>query len=180
MLKAGEGDNRGWDGWMASPTRWTWVWASSGNWWWTGKPSALQSMGSQRVRHDWVTELTEWAPRWGCCCRSRAHFLENRFFTQHEGSVLKQRNHLKCLLKIWFLTLPQRFQFSRCGIGPRNLNLNKLFRWFCCRWFANQILRKQITQKQEIQWKVVAPKCLVFWWWLSLIVRLRNVPVGHG
>ena len=57
-LKAGgEGDNRGWDGWMASPTRWTWVWASSGSWWWTGRPSVLQSMGSQRVRHDWATEL---------------------------------------------------------------------------------------------------------------------------
>ena len=56
-LKAGgEGDDR-WDGWMASPTRWTWVWASSGSWWWTGKPDMLQSMGSQRVGHDWETEL---------------------------------------------------------------------------------------------------------------------------
>ena len=57
-LGAGEeGDDRGWDGWMASPTRWTWLWASSGNWWWTGKPAMLQSLGSQRVGHDWVTEL---------------------------------------------------------------------------------------------------------------------------
>ena len=46
-----------WDGWMASPTQWTWVWASSGSWWWTGKPGVLQSMGLQRVRHNWVTEL---------------------------------------------------------------------------------------------------------------------------
>ena len=52
-----EGDNRGWDGWMASPTQWTWVWASSWSWWWTGKPGMLQSMGLQRVRHDWATEL---------------------------------------------------------------------------------------------------------------------------
>ena len=44
--------------WMASLTRWTWVWASSGSWWWTGKPGVLQSIGSQRVRLDWVTELT--------------------------------------------------------------------------------------------------------------------------
>ena len=43
--------------WMASPTQWTWVWASSRSWWWTGKPGVLQSMGSQRVGHDWVTEL---------------------------------------------------------------------------------------------------------------------------
>ena len=56
-LKAGgEGEDRGWDGWMASPTRWTWVWASSGSWWWTGRHGVLQSMGSQRVRHNW-TEL---------------------------------------------------------------------------------------------------------------------------
>ena len=57
-LKTGEeGDDRGQDGWMASLTRRTWVWASSGSWWWTGKPGMLQSMGSQRVRHNWVTEL---------------------------------------------------------------------------------------------------------------------------
>ena len=56
-LKPGrEGDNRGWDGWMPSPTGWTWVWASSWSWW-TGKPGVLQSMGSQRARHDWATEL---------------------------------------------------------------------------------------------------------------------------
>ena len=55
----GEGDDRGWDGWMASLTQWTWVWVSSGSWWWTGKPGVLQSMGSQRVGHDWATKLTE-------------------------------------------------------------------------------------------------------------------------
>ena len=47
----------GWDGWMASPTWWTWVWVSSGSWWWTGRPDVLQSMRLQRVRHDWATEL---------------------------------------------------------------------------------------------------------------------------
>ena len=57
LKMGGEGDNRGWDGWMASLTRWTWVWASSGSWWWTGRPGMLQSMGSYRVRHDWATEL---------------------------------------------------------------------------------------------------------------------------
>ena len=57
-LKAdGEGDDRGWDGWMASLTQWTWVWVNSRSWWWTGRPGVLQSMGLQRVRHDWVTEL---------------------------------------------------------------------------------------------------------------------------
>ena len=56
-LGAREGDDRGWDGWMASRTRWTWVWVNSGSWWWTGRPGVLRSMGSQRVGHDWVTEL---------------------------------------------------------------------------------------------------------------------------
>ena len=58
-LKAGEVDDRGWDGWMALLTQWTWVWVISGNWWWTGKPGMLQSMESERVRHDWATELTD-------------------------------------------------------------------------------------------------------------------------
>ena len=57
-LKAvGEGDDRGWDDWMASPTWWICVWEGSRSWWWTGRPGVLQSMGSRRVRHDWVTEL---------------------------------------------------------------------------------------------------------------------------
>ena len=51
------GDDRGWDGWVASPTWWTWVWVSSGSWWWIGKPGVLLSRGSQRVRHYWATEL---------------------------------------------------------------------------------------------------------------------------
>ena len=52
-----EGENRGWDGWIASPTWWTWVWASSGSWWRTGKSGVLLSMGLQRVGQDWMTEL---------------------------------------------------------------------------------------------------------------------------
>ena len=56
------GMRRGWqrmmtDGWMASPTQWTWVWVNSGSWWWTGRPGVLQFMGLQRVRHDWATKL---------------------------------------------------------------------------------------------------------------------------
>ena len=53
----GEGDDRGWNGWMASLTQWTWVWVNSGSWWWTGRPGVLRFMGSQRVGHDWETEL---------------------------------------------------------------------------------------------------------------------------
>ena len=53
----GEGDDRRWDGWMASQTRWTWVWVKSGRWWWTGRPGVLRFMGSERVGHNWATEL---------------------------------------------------------------------------------------------------------------------------
>ena len=58
----GGGDDRGWDGWIASLTQWTQVWVSSGSWWWKGRPGMLQSMGLQRVGHDWATELnwTDW------------------------------------------------------------------------------------------------------------------------
>ena len=73
----GEGDDRGWDGWMASLNRWTWVWVNSGSWWWTGRPGMLRFVGSQRVGHDWATELNwlncdtynlgAWR-RWECPC----------------------------------------------------------------------------------------------------------------
>ena len=56
-LGAGREGDRGWNGWMASPTQWTWVWVTSGSWWWTGSPDVLRFMGLQRVGHNWVTEL---------------------------------------------------------------------------------------------------------------------------
>ena len=59
----GEGDDRGWDGWMASLTRWTWVWVNSGSCWWTGRPGMLRFMRLQRLRHDWATELN-WTEQW--------------------------------------------------------------------------------------------------------------------
>ena len=59
----GEGDNRGWDGWMASLTQWTWVWVNSGSWWWIGRPVVLRFMGWQRVRHGWATDW--WLTRFG-------------------------------------------------------------------------------------------------------------------
>jgi len=67
----GERDHRGWDGWMASPSQRTWVWVNSKTWQWTGKPSVLQSMVSQRVRHNWVTELN-WTEAWNW---KRVYFL---------------------------------------------------------------------------------------------------------
>ena len=73
-LKAGgEGDNRGWDGWMASLTQWRWVWVNSRSWWWTGRPGVLRSMRSWRVGHDWVTELNWWLSNKESACQCRRH-----------------------------------------------------------------------------------------------------------
>ena len=95
-LGAGEGDDRGWDGWMASPTRQTWVWVNSGSWWWTGRPGVLQFMGSQRVRHNWVTDMN--------CMknipskRPNTLGLRNRFLCDWT-----QGKFWKCLLPSWHL-----------------------------------------------------------------------------
>ena len=89
-LKAGrERDNREWDGWMTSPTRWTWVWASSRSWWWTSRPGVLQSMGFQRVGHNWETELN--------LLYSKSTIL-NVSLIQKAHS---QKHPDKCLTKIW-------------------------------------------------------------------------------
>ena len=56
----GEGNDRGWDGWMASPTRWTWVWVNSGSWWWPREAWRAVIHGVVKSRHDWATELTDW------------------------------------------------------------------------------------------------------------------------
>ena len=92
-LGAGEGDDRGWDGWMVSPTRWTWVWVNSGSWWWTGRPGMLQFIGSQRVGHDWATELN-WTD-------SRLIFWPNIW------SIW--RMFPMPLWKVWNLSLPRSF-----------------------------------------------------------------------
>ena len=97
ILKAGgEGDNREWDGWMASPTQWTWVWASSGSWWWTGKPGVLQSMGLQRLGHEWMTELN-----W--------YFLFSIFNIFLIPLIFKSSEVLSILLLIW--TYPESVTF---------------------------------------------------------------------
>ena len=72
----GEGDNRGWDSWMASPTQWTWVWVNSGSWWWTGWPGVLQFMWLQRVGHDWATELN-WTEAQVHCLAQRSMLCIN-------------------------------------------------------------------------------------------------------
>ena len=86
----GEGDDRGWDGWMASLTRWTWVWVNSGSWWWTGRPGVLRFMGSQRVGHNWATDLnTSYKhTRSHCFLLKLLHSLPNRRRRWHPTPVL--------------------------------------------------------------------------------------------
>ena len=93
----GEGDDRGWDGWMASLTQWTWVWVNSRSWWWTGRPGVLWFMGSQRVGHDWVTELN-------CTCILHEG---TEGFRDESNMALASQNHqtgpsipLECLLLV--------------------------------------------------------------------------------
>ena len=92
----GEGDDRGWDGWMALPTRWTWVWVNSGSWWWTGRPSVLRFMGSQRVGHDWATEL-----KWSDLAWSMHVFVYHDFF----GGLLYLLFELKKIFVIRYKVL---------------------------------------------------------------------------
>jgi len=110
-LKAGgEGDDRGWDGWMASPTQWTWVWAGSKSWWWTGRPGILQSMVLQRVGHDWVTEL-----KWMAMECKESFLLPVIFLSSCPPSFLSPRflplppSFLPLLLSPSFLPFPPSF-----------------------------------------------------------------------
>ena len=105
----GEGDNRGWDGWMASLTRWTWVSVNSGIWWWTGRPGVLQFMGSQRVGHDWATGLNWNELR--CPARNNDQVMTIVFFLKNCTS---QWSHWLCIhsAQAW-LSLP-------CGKNIQN------------------------------------------------------------
>ena len=86
-------DDRGWDGWMASPTQWTWVWVNSRSWWWTGRPGVLRFMGSKRVGHDWVTELNRMT-------RNSSGVLKSFFFFLIKISF--DMDHLKSLYWICY------------------------------------------------------------------------------
>ena len=83
----------GWDGWMASLTRWTWVWVNSGSWWWTGRPGVLRFMGSQRVGHDWATELN-----WRLTIQT-THGIHFVFHTDDKSKMISHNKYFCCTLK---------------------------------------------------------------------------------
>ena len=106
MRAGGEGDDRGWDGWMASPTQRMRVWINSGIWWWTGRSGVLQSMGLQRVGHDWVTELN-----WTECSTFTASFL--RIWNSSTGIPSPPLALFVVMLPKAYLTLHSRMSGSR-------------------------------------------------------------------
>ena len=121
-LKAGGGDNRGFGGWITSPTWWTWVWVSSRSWWWTGKPSMLQSVGLQRVGHDWVNELKWFLFQW------RAPYS---IWPGDHWTLKTQLLFFFFLFKTQLLTFPPNL-LSRSpfqGVAPPIIPLPKLDTW---------------------------------------------------
>ena len=111
----GEGDNRGWDGWMASLTQWMWVWVNSRSWWWTGRPGVLRFIASQRVGHDWVTELNWLWDNW------KLKDLQEQYSDSTRVTFV-----LHSLLFLWswtpinfFLKLDIHMQINGCAPHPQ-------------------------------------------------------------
>ena len=124
----GEGDDREWDGWMASPTRWTWVWVNSGSWWWTGMPGVLQFMGSQRVGHGWATELN-----WELSAFSSA-FLWVTLILRQVFSTRWQTGHQQCQPNILPIQQPWWKESLSVPVIPANIWGRVLIdlSWFTC------------------------------------------------
>ena len=97
-----EGDDRGWDGWMASPTRWTWVWVNSRSWWWTGRPGMLWFMESQRVGHDWATDLI-WILVTDAKSQLNYSFSEPHIFQGFNEKSSLEMTAQWCSLALWCL-----------------------------------------------------------------------------
>ena len=107
----GEGDNRGWDGWMASPMWWTWVWVRSRSWWWTGKPGVLQSTGLQKGGHDWMTELN-----WGHL-RSALGWILDVSLLKNQSSSVSQCWNTRTIFEGLPLELSSRFKEVTATFG---------------------------------------------------------------
>ena len=122
--------DRGWDGWMASLTRWTWIWVNSRNWWWTGRPGVLRFMGSQRVGHDWAAELNR--------TDGKLDDMQYRWEVSSFHSVVIQRSPIS--KNIWyfkkfldFLSLQTLWSCYQV-VGTRNLHLTGFPMWY---WFSS-------------------------------------------
>ena len=141
-LKAvGDGDDRGWDYWMASPTQSTWVWASSKSWWWTGKPGLLQSvMGWQRVRHNWATELN-WIP-------------EKSMFNAMAWPITKPHSHSNQCCKSKCSTIHRTKKSNQIFVG--------IFAFISHRHFTSIGLLMIITEDQIERWYFHRPILYIY------------------
>ena len=114
-------DDRRWDGWMASTTRWTWVWASSRSWWWTGRPGVLLPIGWQRVRHNWVTELTDLEKKKKKCSWDCTWFTEPKYYMTYN----------KIFANPWTrLTTACSTQEIHLGLRPCQVHCCSTFMWW--------------------------------------------------
>ena len=136
-LKAGgEGDDRRWDGWMASLTGWTWVWVSSRSRWWTGKPDVLQSTGSKRVGHDWVTDVNwDYEPR-GHLEMSRGIFGCQSWHGRWHGQGASSGRRSGMPLSSLQCTGQHRPQRMTPPPMPTVLRVRSWIRWQPSRWSA--------------------------------------------
>ena len=113
LTAGGEGDDRGWDGWMASPTQWTWVWVDSGSWWWTGRPGMLWFIGSQGVGYDWMSELN-WTGRYLNITYTHCFVSDDQ--AQREWAFIVHQNWMEVTASHFFGVLQERHlnSFLKC------------------------------------------------------------------
>jgi len=150
----GEGEDRGWDGWMASPTQWTWVWVNSGGWCWTGRPGVLWSMGSQKVGHDWATELN-WTET---CHRCSLNSSPSPSSPSHvHKSILrnkKQNLNKAVVFRPWVLG----FLPLNCVLHLGTFSiLSSTSAWVhssgtCSAWFLCRLRRLETEALEEVKW----------------------------
>ena len=116
LRAGGEGDNRGWNGWMASLTQWTWVWVGSGSWWWTGRPGVLRFMGSQRVGHDWATELNWTELNWNSAeILHKINWHRNTYLIIEIWSIKRSRESKTFFDAQYFLSILQNMTGRCCS-----------------------------------------------------------------
>ena len=144
MLGKIEGRKREWDGWMASPTQWTWVWVNSGSWWWTGRSGMLQFMGSQRIRHNWATELN-WTDPWKKSYdQPRQNIKNQRYYFSNKGPASQSYGFSSS--HVWMWELDYKAEHWRIDVFQL--------------WWWRRLLRVPWTARRSNQsmWKEISPE----------------------
>ena len=167
-MKVGrEGEDIGWDGCMASPIQWAWVWVNYRSWWWTGRPGVLQSIGSQRVGHDWVTELN-WTELLTCIIINNHTFSSVQFssVTQACPTLCDPMNRSTPGLPVHHQLLEStqthvhwvgdaiQLSYPLSSPSPPSLNPSQhqgLFQWVSSLHQVDKVLEFQL-QHQSFQW----------------------------